>query len=495
MSFHQLDSGLFIPSGAYEAVSARERFEDDFDNYGPQSASESGINTLHSYSKHYERNNPWAQNGINSWCAAAVGDGITPRWQLDDEGMSSELQELWDDFAEECDFNDKLNVCGLQSLGLKTTISSGTAYIVKRLRPLSEGHAVPLQIQILEPEQRNHETEDGFLSNGDYIRSGVRYSEEGKRKAYCFHKYHPHDHIDADNEHCWINASDVSAMHRVDRPGQESGTPWLSSALLRLRELDQYEDAELVRKKTAALFVMAVEEESPVSEGRQPRGSGKQKETKDKLKKVLSPGTVQKLPAGMSATFSNPADVGATYEPWLRFQLLSIAKGMGITYEMLTGDLKNVNYSSIRAGLIEFRRLCEQVQHNIVIRQFCRPVMAWFLDTVAMYKIIDLPEYTSNRRRYLNQIHWQLPRWDEVDPLKKVTSDVMEVRAGFSTIPDKLSERGIDLNTFIRTTRMVNQLLDENNILLDSDPRKVDGKGAYQSTLEDIDENEKNNFG
>jgi capsid protein len=42
----------------------------------------------------------------------------------------------------------------------------------------------------------------------------------------------------------------------------------------------------------------------------------------------------------------------------MRQQLRAIAMGMGITYEQLTGDLTNVNYSSIRAGLIEFRRRC-----------------------------------------------------------------------------------------------------------------------------------------
>jgi hypothetical protein len=33
-----------------------------------------------------------------------------------------------------------------------------------------------------------------------------------------------------------------------------------------------------------------------------------------------------------------------------------------------------VNYSSIRAGLLEFRRRCEAIQHGVFVHQLCRPI-------------------------------------------------------------------------------------------------------------------------
>ncbi|ETZ07403.1 phage portal protein, lambda family [Holospora obtusa F1] len=48
--------------------------------------------------------------------------------------------------------------------------------------------------------------------------------------------------------------SEVLHMYKPLRPGQICGEPWLSRVLLKLYELDQYDDAELVRKKTAAMF-------------------------------------------------------------------------------------------------------------------------------------------------------------------------------------------------------------------------------------------------
>ena len=50
----------------------------------------------------------------------------------------------------------------------------------------------------------------------------------------------------------------------------------------------------------------------------------------------------------------------------MRLQLHAIAAGVGLTYELLTGDLSQVNYSSIRAGLIEFRRRMEALQWQLL---------------------------------------------------------------------------------------------------------------------------------
>src|SRR3546814_19723420 len=51
-----------------------------------------------------------------------------------------------------------------------------------------------------------------------------------------------------------VDASEVIHLFRPLRPGQIRGEPWLTRALVKLNELDQYDDAELVRKKTAAMF-------------------------------------------------------------------------------------------------------------------------------------------------------------------------------------------------------------------------------------------------
>ena len=49
-------------------------------------------------------------------------------------------------------------------------------------------------------------------------------------------------------------------LHLFDRlrPGQVRGVPWFAPVILKLRDLDEYDDAELVRKKIEACFAAFV---------------------------------------------------------------------------------------------------------------------------------------------------------------------------------------------------------------------------------------------
>ena len=46
-----------------------------------------------------------------------------------------------------------------------------------------------------------------------------------------------------------VPADEVIHLFRPLRPGQIRGEPWLARALVKLHELDQYDDAELVRRR------------------------------------------------------------------------------------------------------------------------------------------------------------------------------------------------------------------------------------------------------
>ncbi len=486
--YHTLDSGLLIPvaANAYEGGSSGHRWDDVYE-YGPDSAVTSDVGILRARSHHHERNNPWAQNAVATWAAAAVGNGLKPRWRVKEKETKEKIQELWSEFVLESDYDDSLSFYGQQSLVFRTAVSSGGAYVIKRIRPLNDGLAVPLQLQILEPDMLASDISDETLSDGGYIKSGIKYSKEGKRRSYCFYKNHPGETslLGNSTDKVWVDAENVLYVYRIDRPGQTQGAPWVSNCLLRLNELDQYEDAELVRKKTAALFAAFIEETSNSGTISKDGLPGIGRETKTKSGKRLSglhPGTLQYLNPGQSVKFSSPADVGSTYEPWLRYQLLGIAKGYGITYEMLTGDLRGVNYSSIRAGLIEFRRLCQQVQHHMIIHQFCRPVGRWFMDLAVGSGAIEISDYIQ-RRRYYNRISWITPRWEEVDPVKKYLADLGDVRSGFAPLSDKQAERGYDMEDIFEEIARTNKLMDDHELSFDSDSRSYNKMGTEHKSL------------
>jgi len=56
--------------------------------------------------------------------------------------------------------------------------------------------------------------------------------------------------------------------------------------------------------------------------------------------------------------FNNPPVLGG-YREYKTTELEEIAAGLGLPYELMTGDLSKVNYSSWRGGQLGFRNTIE----------------------------------------------------------------------------------------------------------------------------------------
>ena len=188
-----------------------------------------------------------------------------------------------------------------------------------------------------------------------------------------------------------------------------------------------------------------------------------------------------KLLPGEDVKFTEPGDVGGMYTEFMRVQLRAIAAGLGVTYEQLTGDLERVNYSSIRAGLLEFRRRCEQFQHQVMVFQFCRPVWQAWVEAAVVAGEIDALDFAKNRNQYLD-VEWRPPSWDWVDPLKDMNAEVVAVRAGFKPRSAVINEMGYDEEVVDRQVAADNARADSLGLTFDSDPRKTTGNG--QRTVE-----------
>src|SRR5512132_3795063 len=122
-----------------------------------------------------------------------------------------------------------------------------------------------------------------------------------------------------------IDASEIQHILEPLAPGQVRGLPWLTPVLLRLHELDQYEDAQLVRQKVAALFAGFLMD---------PDGNASTAFAGDTANGVmtsgLEPGTLKVLPPGYDIKFSDPAETGDNYKPFIDQQLRSIAAGIAL---------------------------------------------------------------------------------------------------------------------------------------------------------------------
>lgn len=449
---------------------------------GPNTALLNSMTSLRSRQRELVRNHALAGGGVDSIVANMIGTGIKPRWNMADSEINQRLQELWADSIPEMDADETCSFYGLQDVVARTMCNGGEAlaqfhHVSPRL-----GLAVPLQLRVIEGDFLD-ESYSTIADNGNEVRMGVEFDRaSGRRVAYYLWKNHPGEaFLNTDTTtRIRVPASEIMHVFRPLRAGQLRGLPWFSRIIVKLHEIDQCVDAELVRRKTTAMFGGFITEMNPMPVVGNPLGRPMPGDENNNMIIALEPGTFPKLPPGTDVKFSQPTDVSGNYVAWMQQQLRDVAVGMGITYEQLTGDLHGVTYSSIRAGLIEFRRIITQIQAITIVFQFCRKVMARWMDTAVFSGAIVLPDYTRNRRRY-QRVQWMPDGWDWVDPLKDLQADIMEIRSGMTSRQRKVAERiGVDAEIIDREILEDNKRQDEFGLVLDSDPRKTTGSGLYQ---------------
>ncbi|GHS93245.1 phage portal protein [Alphaproteobacteria bacterium] len=385
----------------------------------------SDLETLQTRSRDAVRNNPYAANILDVLTTNAIGTGIKPQSLSKDK---SKIDALWLAWTDEADADNQQDFYGLQSLILRGVIESGECFVRFKMK---RDQAVPLQLQVLESEFLENET--ALLPNGNRLVGGIELNPQGRRIAYHLHKTYPGDSSVEADDVVRIPASEILHIYKPLRPGQVRGEPWLARVLLKLHDLDQYDDAELVRKKTTAMFAGFITRLDPETSM---MGEGDTNSAGQAFA-GLEPGTMQFLEPGEDVRFSQPGDVGGTYQAFMSQQLRSVAVGMGITYEQLTGDLSGVNYSSIRAGLVEFRRRISMIQHHLMVFQLCRPVWDRWFELAIL-----------NNQLLLNadpKVKWIPQGFDWVDPLKDIHAQVLSIQNGLRSRAEIVSERGYDV--------------------------------------------------
>lgn len=175
---------------------------------------------------------------------------------------------------------------------------------------------------------------------------------------------------------------------------------------------------------------------------------------------------------GKDIKFNQPASTAGVYE-WHRVQLHIIAAGFRVPYALMTGDLSQTSFSSSRVGLNEFRRMVEQLQWQTIIPMFCAPIWRWFVDAAVMAGL--LPEGVEI------PAEWGPPKFESVNPLQDAQADLLEVRAGFSTLPQQIARRGYDPDEVLAEWAGFATKSDAAGLVFDSDPRKVTKGGLVQT--------------
>jgi lambda family phage portal protein len=230
-----------------------------------------------------------------------------------------------------------------------------------------------------------------------------------------------------------VPAEDIVHLFRPETPGQVRGISWFAAVILRLADLDSWRDAQLVRQKIAALlagFVTSVDGTGKPFDGEQ---------TGSTLVGGLEPGTLKFLDPGQDIKFSTPAGIGVEVIDFAKITEREIAVGLGLPASVLTGDLSDVNYSSIRAGLVEWRRRIEALQHGVVAFQASRPIWRRYATTAVLSGRVSTTVDAALPAKFI------APKQQWVDPSKDITAELEAIAGGLMSRREAVTSRGVDI--------------------------------------------------
>lgn len=407
------------------------------------------------------RNNPWAASGVDIIVTHTVGPGILPQIRGKNDLHTKELITAWKEWGQStlCDANGEENFYMMQELLMRSMVERGEALALKEVNPEA------MQLRLLESDFIVSDRNPLFGSNkSDNIIQGLKVNSQGKVSSYFLYDSHPGDLVISPKVK-EFPADEVCHLFRKQRIGQRRGISWFHNVIRTLEDLNQYEQATLIGKKIAACFAAFITESDEDQ-----TLSASQLITKRQNENMINPGSIRYLSKGQSMVFASPPKADG-FDEYTRTMLRKIASGLGVTYEALTKDYSQVNYSSARAAHLLFKKNIENWRWNILIPKFCDPAFQHFLHWCQIVKGISIDGVA---------VEWIPPTWEMLDPGKEISAMNDGIRAGLVSYQRACRELGYEPDDTLEEIAAHNKRLDELEIVLDSDPRKVSKAGLLQ---------------
>jgi lambda family phage portal protein len=423
------------------------------------------IAELRMHARDLVRNNGWAENAQRVIAVNTAGWGIRAQAR---GPLAETAAAAWKAWAESpaCEVEGRQTFYGVQTQVMRTVPEAGEVLIRRHWRQSTDGLPLPLQLQVLEPDYIDTSKDGVNGEAGGQIIQGIEYDKRGRRAAYWLFESHPGStwNVGVSKR---VPAADIAHVFLQKRAGQARGISWFGAAIVPLKDLDEYEDAELMRQKIAACFAAFVTDPEGAT------GGMGEASTTDPLVETFEPGMIQYLPPGKEISTANPPTV--VEGSFTNRHLRKVAKALGVTYEDLTGDYSQVNFSSARMGRLAHWANVRDWQTNMLIPQLCVPVWNWAMEAAVLAGVLPPDRAVP--------VDWTAPPMPMIEPDREGLAYNRLVRVGAMTHYEMMREQGYDPKSFLDEYEAGLKEIDRRGIKLDSDVRAVSQAGLTQERV------------
>lgn len=327
----------------------------------------------------------------------------------------------------------------LQKLFFDHLFRDGEVLIVEVRGPVNKFN---YGLQFLDPEVLSVQNNQD-LKNGNKIRMGVETNAGGRVVAYHvssidtthsqYYEFHGQGYIR-------IPADRVIHRFMAEYADQIRGVPELAVAMNRMKNLDGYEEAEIIGKRISAakMGFFSRNEEGEGYEGEQ--------DDDGTLSMDATPGIIEEVGYNVNFHTFDAKHDGASYDAFVKSALRGIAAGLGVSYHSLANDLEGVNYSSGRIGVLEDRDIFMALQ-DWFVECFIKPVFKSWIEMAVLSGAIKTETggtlRVSDIERY-SVASFQGRRWLWVDPLKDMSANEKAINMNLTSRAAIIREQGND---------------------------------------------------
>jgi lambda family phage portal protein len=448
------------------------------------------LSRLRNRARQLVRDSDYARQAKRAVVSNVIGTGIRMQAQVPmqrggrlDDQINGAIEMAWKrwGYKEHCDVAGRLCFAEIERMAIGAMCESGEVFIRLIRQPFGGGQ-VPFALQLIESDQLDETYSGASTVAGNEWRMGVEVDKWGRPVQYAFLAKHPGDGPFSGSpgkRHLLLPASEVIHLAILERPGQTRGVTWFASAIKRMHHLSGYEEAEVVRARaSSALMGFITSPEGELDPGGEVYDGERVSSFEPGVFKYLQPGESVNVP-------SLDAPDGQ-FEPFLRAMLRAVAAGIGCSYESVSRDFSQTNYSSSRLALLEEREHWKTLQ-DYMVKNFHQPVYSAWLEMAVMSGALNLPLYEVEPDRF-KRVKWVPRAWGWVDPQKEVAAYKEAIRCGFKTLAQVVGEQGGDLDEYLIARKAELEKLEELGIAVDTDPNVMTAAGSLQpAAAESVD--------
>ena len=396
------------------------------------------------------KTNVIGKKGIRLQSKAKGSDGKPDK--LDNDA----IEAAWNDWSkmENCGVTKKLSLMDIQRMTISSTAMEGEC-LIRIVNRSSDKYGMSLQL--IEADRLDTDLNEQKLSNGNRIVMSIELDQFDAPVAYYILVAHPSETVYTFSGKHYMRIEEKNIIHLFvpERIAQCRGIPWMHASIRRLNMVGGYEEAELVGARAGASKMGFYYTET----GSEYEGDETEAGTNAPIQQA-EPGTFEELPIGTKFESYDPQHPTGAYNYFLKGVLKGAAAGLNVSYTGYTGDLEAVNYSSIRAGLIDERENWRVIQGWFIEHAMARIYERFLSGALSRGLIINavgikLP--LSRKEKFLD-VTWQARGWAWVDPLKDQQANDAAVSAGHKTNSDVVSASGDDLEEIYAQLKVEKEL-------------------------------------